>query len=227
MAAASLTKRVLFAIVRFAVALAAMIFAPAWSLAYWQGWTLWFVFIASCLAITLFLLRHDPALVERRMRSGPIAERRSSQKWIMALASILFYPIVILPGLDHRFGWSSVPVLVVIAGDCLVVLGFAFELWVLRENSFASATIEVSSDQKVVSTGPYALVRHPMYAGALPLLAGIPLALGSWWGLAPAALLVAVIIWRLLDEERYLARYLAGYQDYCRKVRWRLAPGVW
>jgi protein-S-isoprenylcysteine O-methyltransferase Ste14 len=226
-ARADLTRSVLVAMVRFALVLAVMIFAPAWSLAYWQGWTLWFIFIASCLAITFYLMRRDPALVERRMRSGPSAERESGQKWIMTFASILFFPIVMLPALDHRFGWSLVPACVVIGGDCLVILGFALVTRVLRENSFASAIIEVSGDQKVVSTGPYAIVRHPMYAGALPLLFGIPLALGSFWGLAPAALLLAVIIWRLLDEERYLTRHLAGYEDYCRRVRWRLAPGVW
>jgi protein-S-isoprenylcysteine O-methyltransferase Ste14 len=227
MAAGNLAKRALIGIARFALALAAMIFAPAWSLNYWQGWTLWLLFVACCLSITLYLLRRDPALVERRMKSGPTAEREPSQKLIMALTSVLFCVIFILPSLDHRFGWSSVPAMIAVAGDGLVVLGFALIVVVLRENSFASATIEVSADQKVVSSGPYALVRHPMYAGALPLIAGIPLALGSYWGLAPVALVVGAIIWRLLDEERYLARHLAGYQEYCRKVRWRLAPGLW
>ncbi|WP_158817573.1 isoprenylcysteine carboxylmethyltransferase family protein [Methylocapsa sp. S129] len=223
----NLTRRALFGLAWFAVILAAMIFGPAWSLAYWQGWTFWFLMLACCLATTLYLLRHDPALVERRMRSGPTAERESSQKWIMTCTGVLFCAIVIAPALDHRFGWSSVPAFIVIGGDCLIALSFVFILRVFRENSFASAVIEVSAGQKVVSTGPYAWVRHPMYAGALPLLAGVPLALGSYWGLAPVAPLLGAIVWRLLDEERYLSRNLAGYQDYCRKVRWRLAPGVW
>jgi protein-S-isoprenylcysteine O-methyltransferase Ste14 len=227
MATADLAKRALGGIAWLAFVLAAMIFAPAWSLNYWQGWVFWFVFVASCLVLTLYLLRRDPALVERRMKSGPTAERERAQKWIMTFVAILFYAIVILPSLDHRFGWSSVPVFVVVAGDGLVIFGFALITRVLRENSFASAIIEVSASQRVVSTGPYALVRHPMYAGALPLLAGIPLALGSWWGLAVAAFFLVALIWRLLDEERYLRRRLDGYEDYCRKVRWRLAPGVW
>jgi protein-S-isoprenylcysteine O-methyltransferase Ste14 len=227
MATANLTKRALTGIAWLGPVLAMMIFVPVWSLAYWQGWTLWLLFMASCLATTLYLLRHDPALVERRMKSGPTAEREPAQRRIMAFASVLFCAIIILPSVDHRFGWSSVPVAVAILGDGLVILGFAIILRVFRENSFASAIIEVSAGQKVVSTGPYALVRHPMYAGALPLLIGIPLALGSWWGLAPAALVSGAIVWRLLEEERYLARNLAGYQEYQRRVRWRLAPGVW
>jgi protein-S-isoprenylcysteine O-methyltransferase Ste14 len=227
MTTTNLTRRSLIGIAWLAFVLAAMIFLPAWSLAYWQGWTFWLVFLACSLATTLYLLRRDPALVERRMRSGPTAERQSSQQWIQTINGLLFCAIVILPALDHRFGWSSVPVFVVIAGDCLIVLGFALILRVFAENSFASATIEVSVDQTVVSTGPYALVRHPMHAGALPLIAGIPLALGSFWGLVPFALILPAFAWRLLDEERYLAMHLAGYADYCRKVRWRLAPGLW
>jgi protein-S-isoprenylcysteine O-methyltransferase Ste14 len=227
MTTTNLPRRSLIGIAWLAIVLAAMIFAPAWSVAYWQGWTFWAVFVACCLATTLYLLRRDPALVERRMRSGPTAERQSSQRWIMTVNGILFCAIVILPALDHRFGWSSLPLFVVLAGDGLIVLGFALILRVFAENSFASATIEVSADQKVVSTGPYAFVRHPMYASALPLIAGIPLALGSYWGLVPVAFIVPALAWRLLDEERYLVVHLAGYHDYCREVRWRLAPGLW
>ncbi|HEY4922987.1 MAG TPA: isoprenylcysteine carboxylmethyltransferase family protein [Roseiarcus sp.] len=227
MTTTNLARRSLIGIAWLAIILAAMIFLPAGSLAYWQGWAFWLVFLVCCLATTLYLLKRDPALVERRMRSGPTAERESSQQWIQSINGLLFCAIVILPAFDHRFGWSSVPIVVVVFGDCLIVLGFALILRVFAENSFASATIEVSADQKVVATGPYALVRHPMYAGALPLIAGIPLALGSFWGLVPVALIVPALAWRLLDEERFLVTHLAGYQDYCRKVRWRLAPGLW
>ena len=227
MARQSLTKRALTGMVWLALALAALIFGPAQSLAYWQGWIFWFLFTASCLATTLHLLRHDPALVERRMKSGPTAEREPSQKIIQAFTSVLFGAIIVVSALDRRFGWSAVPVALVILGDCLVILGFWIIFLVFRENSFASSIIEVSADQQVVSSGPYALVRHPMYAGAFVLLVGVPIALGSWWGLAPAALFGGALAWRLLDEERYLARHLAGYQDYQRKVRWRLAPGLW
>jgi protein-S-isoprenylcysteine O-methyltransferase Ste14 len=227
MARQGLTKRALTGIGWLALTLAALIFGPAWSLTYWQGWILWFLFTASCLAITLHLLRHDPALVERRMKSGPTAEREPSQKIIQAFASVLFCAIIVVPSFDHRFGWSAVLFALIIVGDCLVVLGFWIVFIVFRENSFASSIIEVSADQKVVSTGPYAWVRHPMYAGALLLLAGIPIALGSWWGLAPVALICGALVWRLLDEERYLARHLAGYEAYQRQVRWRLAPGLW
>jgi protein-S-isoprenylcysteine O-methyltransferase Ste14 len=227
MATTELAKNALGAIARFALGLAALIILPSWSLSYWQGWAVWVLFVACCLAVTLYLLRRDPALVARRMRSGAAAQRDPTQKLIMRIASVLFTAIFTLSCLDHRFGWSSVPVAIVIVGDGLIVLGFVLVAAVFRANSFASATIEVSADQKVVSSGPYAIVRHPMYAGALPLIAGIPLGLGSYWGLAIVVLVVGAIVWRLLNEERYLARHLPGYQDYCRKVRWRLAPGIW
>jgi protein-S-isoprenylcysteine O-methyltransferase Ste14 len=227
MATADLAKRALKGFGWFGLVLAAMIFAPAWSLTYWQGWALWLLFMASCLAITLYFVRRDPALIARRMQSGPTAEREATQKLIQTINAVLFCAIVILPSLDHRFGWSVVPLSIVVLGDCLVVAGFAIVFLVFRENAFASAIIEVSADQKVISTGLYAFVRHPMYVGAILIFVGMPLALGSWWGLVAAALLSGVMIWRLLDEERYLAVNLPGYQEYRRRVRWRLAPGVW
>lgn len=227
MARSNLTKMALAGVAWLALVLAAMIFAPTWTLIYWQGWAFWALFMASCLAITLYFLRRDPILIEHRMKSGPTAEREASQKRIQAATGVLFCACIILPSLDHRAGWSSVPAAVVILADGLVVLGFAIVAAVFRQNTFASAIIEVSAGQRVVSTGAYAIVRHPMYVGGLLLIAATPIALGSWWGLAPAALLWAAIVWRLLDEERYLARNLTGYQEYRRKVRWRLAPGVW
>jgi protein-S-isoprenylcysteine O-methyltransferase Ste14 len=140
---------------------------------------------------------------------------------------VLLFATLIVSVLDHRYGWSRVPSSVAVAGDVLVVLGFAAIFVVFRENSFAASIIDVTEGQPVIDTGPYALVRHPMYAGALPMFAGSPLALGSYWGLLPAALLVGGMVWRLLDEERYLAESLPGYPAYMRKIRFRLVPGVW
>ena len=135
--------------------------------------------------------------------------------------------MIIIPGLDHRFGWSHVPVAVVLAGDGLVVIGLYIVFLVFRENSYTSGVIEVASDQRVISTGPYRIVRHPMYAGALVMLLGMPLALGSAWGVLVCLPLAAAIIVRLIDEERYLARHLAGYAEYRERTRHRLIPGLY
>ncbi len=145
----------------------------------------------------------------------------------MAFASLGFVALIVVPALDHRFGWSQAPAVVALVGDVLVAVGFFIIFLVFRQNSFASSTIGVAEGQTVVSTGPYALARHPMYAGAFVYLLGTPLALGSYWGLAVLALMAPILIWRLVDEERVLEQRLPGYSDYKRKVRYRLAPGIY
>src|SRR5262249_20897054 len=157
---------------------------------------------------TLYLLRKDPALLERRMSGGPRAEKRPAQRLIMLGASIGFIALLVVPALDHRFGWSSVAPAVVVAGDVLVAIGVGVIVRVYRENTFSSATIEVAEHQTVISTGPYAIVRHPMYASASLYLVGTPLALGSYWGLVALAAMMPFLIWRLVDEERLLAKDL-------------------
>jgi protein-S-isoprenylcysteine O-methyltransferase Ste14 len=222
-----LTKRAFAGFARFQIALALMIFLPAWSLHYWQGWLYWLLFGAACVLITLYFLRHDRALIERRMQAGPGAETEPKQKLILKFASVALIAMYIVSPLDHRFGWSYVPDWLVLVGDALVALSFYGFFLTFRQNAFAAATVRVESDQPVISTGLYAIVRHPMYTAALALFLGTPLALGSWWGLVPAALLLAALVWRLLDEESYLARNLPGYTDYQRQVRTRLVPGIW
>ena len=137
-----------------------------------------------------------------------------------------FIALFVFPAFDHRFGWSPVPLYISLAGDVLVAFGFLFIFFVFKVNTYA-ATIQIAEGQKVISTGPYALVRHPMYAGALVMLIGVPLALGSWWGLFTLALIMPVLIWRLLDEEKFLSKNLPGYTEYCQKVRYRLVTSVW
>lgn len=222
-----LLRRTLIAALWSQAILAALIFLPAWSLRYWQGWLYWWVFLVCTLTSGLYFLRHDPALVERRMKGGPAAEQRTVQKAILTIAFVSACALIVLSAFDHRFGWSRVPAALAIAGDGLVILSFFIFFVVFRENSFASSTIEINAGQTVIATGPYALVRHPMYAGALLLIFGTPLALASWWGFVPAVLLAGVIVWRLLDEEEFLSHDLPGYNDYRRNVRWRLLPGVW
>jgi len=207
--------------------LAVLLFAPAWTLRFWQAWVYLAIFGGSSTLITIYLWKRDPALLERRVQAGPIAEKETTQKLIQAFASLAFIGILLLPSLDHRFAWSHPPFAMVILGDVLVVLGFLVVFLVYRENSFAAATIAVAAGQTVISTGPYAVIRHPMYSGALVMLLGTPLALGSRWGILMFLPMLLAIVFRLLDEERFLRKSLPGYDEYCRKVLYRLVPGIW
>jgi protein-S-isoprenylcysteine O-methyltransferase Ste14 len=204
-----------------------VLFGCAGTLRYWEGWAYLAIFGGQSALVTLYLLKRDPALLERRMRGGPVAEGRPAQRIIMLLVSIAYVALFAVPGLDHRLGWSSVPLPLVIAGDVLVAISLYLVFLVFRENSYTCATVEVVEGQRVISTGPYAIVRHPMYASGAVYLFGTPLALGSWWGFAAIAVMMPFLIWRLLDEERLLAAELPGYRDYQKRVRHRLIPGVW
>jgi len=222
-----LARKTIIGFVQLFAAMCIALLVPAGTVDYPQAWVYVLIFMGSAALITAYLWKHDPKLLERRVSAGPSAEKEISQKVIQALAAVAFLGILIVPGLDRRFGWSAVPTPVVIVGDALVALGFFIVFLVFRENSFASAAIEVASEQHVISSGPYAVVRHPMYAGALLMLFGTPFALGSWWGLLSTVALAAVIVWRLLDEEQFLSKHLQGYPAYCRKVGSRLIPSVW
>lgn len=202
----------------------ALLFLPAWTLKYWQAWTYLAVLMASIGAILVYLVKNDPALLARRSNN---AEEVASQKIIHFLVNLTFLAAEALPALDHRFGWSAVPTYMVIAGDGLVALGMLIIFFVFRENSFTASTVQVAADQRVVSTGLYAFVRHPMYVGGLIFIFGVPLALGSWWALLTFIQLVFVIAWRLVDEERFLVKNLAGYSAYQNTVKYRLIPFVW
>jgi protein-S-isoprenylcysteine O-methyltransferase Ste14 len=210
-----------------AVVLWLALFLPAWSLGFWQAWTYWIVFVASVTAISAYFLKKDLALIESRVNVGPGVESERGQKIAQVLLGVFFILLIVVPSLDHRLRWSSVPVYLVIAGDVFVALGLSVIFLVFRENGHASAAIEVKEGQRVISTGPYGVVRHPMYAGALVMLLFTPLALGSYWGLLPFLGMTAVIAFRLSGEEEFLARNLPGYGEYRRKVRYRLIPLVW
>jgi len=223
----ALHRRAFGGLLFLVAALAALLFIPAGTFDYWQGWTFLAVYAATSLAITVHLMKNDPKLLERRMRGGPMAEKEPAQKIIMLFASVGFIALIVVPALDHRFGWSHMPAKVALAGDGLVVLGWLVIFFVFKENTFTAATIELAPDHKVISSGPYALVRHPMYAGGLVMLLGIPIALGSWWGVLVVVALTPALIWRLFEEEKFLAKNLPGYGQYQNKVRHRLIPLVW
>ena len=223
----SLSGRAWFALAVLAAVMGLLLFVPAGTVHYWQAWVYLSIFLGASALTTLYLLRRDPALLERRMSGGPAAEKRPAQRLIMLATSLGFIALLAVPALDRRFGWSAVPLGVVVAGNVLVAVGFGLIVRVYRENTFSSATVEVAENQTVISTGPYAIVRHPMYASGSLYLFGTPLALGSYWGLVPIAVMMPFLIWRLLDEERLLAKDLDGYAEYQKRVRHRLVPYVW
>src|SRR5262245_22168104 len=223
----SLYMRAVLSTLLGTLVMAALLFVPAGTIDYWQAWVFMAVFEGASTAIGVYLAIKDPQLLERRMHVGPTAEKEKSQKLIMVFALLGFIALLVVPALDHRSGWSQVPPYVSVAGDVLVALGFLVTFFVFKVNSYGASTIQIAEGQKVISTGPYALVRHPMYAGALVMLVGVPLALGSWWDLTLLALMLPVLIWRLLEEEKFLAKNLPGYTDYQKKVHYRLIPYVW
>jgi protein-S-isoprenylcysteine O-methyltransferase Ste14 len=210
-----------------AIVLGVLLFLPAGTLNYWQGWLFIVVFMTSVTAVGVYLSLKDPALLERRKNIGPGAEQSTAQKIIISFGILGNLALLIFCGLDHRFGWSQVPGYVSLAGAVLIALGLFMNILVFRENSYGASNITVEEKQPVISTGPYALVRHPMYAGVLVMILGIPLALGSWWGLVVLALLLPGLAWRILDEEKVLEKDLSGYVEYERKVRYRLVPYLW
>ena len=201
-----------------------MFFLPAGELSYWEAWVyLAVLFVPMVFALVYFLI-FNPALLERRMR---MREKEAEQQLIVKLASIAILLVYLLPGFDHRFHWSSVPIWLVVIADVLVFSGYAFMVLVMRENPYAGRTVEVEPDQTVVTTGPYAVVRHPMYLGVLLLYVFSPLALGSYWSMIPALLLMGLLIARITNEERVLLTELNGYREYTEEVRWRIIPGIW
>ncbi len=209
------------------VVLALALFIPAGSLSFWQAWVYLAVWAVCVILITSYLIKNDQELLAGRVKAGPVAETQRSQQIIQSLAALFFIGLFIAPGLDFRYGWSSVPSIFSWIADGFVALGFLIVFLVFRENSYTRATIEVSDEQKVITSGPYRMVRHPMYAGAMLLLIFTPLALGSLVALPFVLPMLLVIAARLLSEEKFLTQGLPGYQEYCTKVRYHLVPFVW
>jgi protein-S-isoprenylcysteine O-methyltransferase Ste14 len=222
-----LTRRAFTGLIELQVAMALLLFLPAGSLSFWQGWIYWTLFSVCVVAITLYFLKYDPHLIEGRLAAGPRAEQQTSQRIIQAIAAVLFFAVLIIPGLDYRFRGSTVPRAIMALGDVLLVFSLAIIFFVFKENSYAAGTIRVETEQRVISTGPYRMVRHPMYSGALILFLATPLALGSAWGLLVSIPLIGVLLARLMNEERYLSTNLAGYNTYRQQVGYRLLPFIW
>lgn len=219
-------KRAWGGLVFFILAIGLILFIVAGTVFYWQGWVYLSVFSLSVIFITYYLMKKDQQLLARRLDVGTKAEKENVQKIIQFLAQFAFIGIFFLPALDHRFVWSSVSGYLSFIADIFVGIGFYIVFLTFKENTFTSAIIEVEAKQTAISTGPYALVRHPMYSGALLMLFVTPIALGSWWGLVAFIPMLYVIIWRLFNEERYLTKHLPGYKEYCQKVTWHLVPFI-
>lgn len=207
------------------ILIALALFLSAGTLNYWQAWVYLCVGAVSSIPLTLYIT-NDPILLENRTKAGPSAEQRPLQKIIVRCLGLPGIAAFIVPGLDHRFGWSRVPAWLSLAGNLLILLSMWMGYRVFKENSFASATIEIGKNQKVVSSGPYAIVRNPMYSSAAMYFIGMSLALGSYWGLIPSVLTIVGLVVRLLDEEKFLAKNLPGYTEYCARVRSHLIPGI-
>jgi len=222
-----LNRKVFVGFLQLFFGLAVLLFLSTWALDYWQAWIFLAVYSLPVLAITIYLMKTDPELLELRINAKPSSEKRRSQKILNFLISKALIVAVVIPAIDHRYAWSAVPPYVVAAGDVLVAIGFLINFFVFKENTFASAIIEVRTGQKTIATGPYALVRHPMYIGWLVTFLGVPLALGSWWGLFTIIPITLVVVWRLLDEETFLAKELPGYSEYRNTVQYRLVPFIW
>lgn len=204
-----------------------MLFLPAGTFHYWQAWAFLAVFALSTWIPSIYLMRTNPAALERRMRAGPFAETRTLQRIVIAVMCICFPAMLVISALDHRFGWSSVPATVSVVGDILVAIGLGIAMLVIIQNGYAAANVTVEDGQQLVSSGLYGLVRHPMYSGNVILLVGVPLALGSYWGLVFVIPGLIVLALRIRDEEELLGQELDGYSEYSGRVQYRLVPYVW
>ena len=213
----------LFGLVFFGV----FLFWPAGTFDYWQAWVFIAIFTAVSSGPTIYWGLRKPEVLRRRMHAGQIAETRGAQKIATVGTMAMVIAMLIVSALDHRFGWSQVPTPVVVVGNILVAVGLGVAMMVVNQNNYAAATITVEADQPVISTGLYGLVRHPMYASALIMMVGMPLALDSYWGLVTLLPGLAVLAFRIDDEEKMLRQELAGYDEYTQKVHYRLVPGVW
>lgn len=221
---AQLLKIVASRMLGFVIVIMLFFFLPAGAWNYWQGWLYIGILIIPMFFVLVYLLRNDPELLERRMR---LREQRSEQKLIVKVSLIFFLLAYILPGFDIRFGWSKAPVWVCLLADVLVLFGYWIVFRVFQVNSYASRVIEINSGQKVIDTDIYAIVRHPMYFGAILMYALSPLALGSYWAMIPGFMIVPVLVARILDEEAALEKDLPGYTEYKQKTKYRLIPFVW
>ena len=214
-------------VVRFSflpVCLGLLILLPAGTFDYWQVYVYTAALVTPMIFVLFYFLKNDPWFLERRTRAK---EKEKLQIVVQIVLSFIFLSGFIISGFDRRFGWSYIPVYIVILADIVILSGYLIIFFVFKQNSYASRVVEVDRNQKVISTGLYGIVRHPMYVGVLIMFIPTPIALGSYWGLIPMATIPLAIVFRILNEENVLCKNLPGYKEYCQKIKYRLIPFVW
>lgn len=217
-------RKIVTRLIMFLAIMSIVFFLPARTFNYWEAWVYLGIVFCGATSVVIYFLKNDPGLLERRMRTK---EKIREQKLIIRLGWFLFLPTFIIPGFDKYYGWSHIPVYLIVISAFLVLIGYLIVFMVFKENSFASRVVEIDSGQKVITTGPYALVRHPMYTGILLMYGFTPLALGSYWALTGTVFLYIIIVFRIFSEEKFLVENLEGYKEYLQKTKYRLISGIW
>ena len=216
--------KLVFRVVVFILVFPLILIAPSGTFQYWQAWMYFGCILIVAIPLLVWFYRTNPGLLAKRMR---FKEKREPQKKIILLGDVILLLVFIIPGLDIRFGWSDLPDWVCILAECFALAGYGLIIRVFAENQYASRVVEVNEGQMVISSGPYSVVRHPMYLGSTIFYLFTPIALGSLWALMPALLVIPMLVARIIDEEALLRQELPGYNEYTAKVRYRLLPGIW
>jgi protein-S-isoprenylcysteine O-methyltransferase Ste14 len=223
-AAKDLKKRIFIKFSLFPLSIGLLILLPSGTLKFWYVYTYMIIIVIPMTFALIYFFKRNPKFLERRIRKK---EKEKPQKYVVWFSTIGFVLGFLTPGFDFRFGWSNVPIAVIIIAHVLVLSGYLVIFLVFKENSYASNIIEVNEHQIVISTGPYKFIRHPMYFGFLLMFLSTPIALASYWAVIPFLILPVSIILRIINEEKVLSENLQGYKEYCRKTRYRLIPRIW
>jgi len=220
----SLIRKIIIRFSLFPIILGLVTLLPAWTFNYWQVYLYIAVLLVPMVFVLFYFLKNDPAFLERRTRAK---EKEKEQKIIQIVFSFILLSGFVIPGFDRRFGWSDIPVNIVIMADIVILLGYLIIFFVFKQNSYASRIVEVEENQELISTGLYSIVRHPMYIGVIIMFIPTPVALGSYWGLIPMVTIPLALVFRILNEEKVLCKDLPGYKEYCKKTKYRLIPYLW
>jgi protein-S-isoprenylcysteine O-methyltransferase Ste14 len=224
MKSSKIALRVFLIVIPVMLIMGAILFVPAGTLDFWEGWLFFAALFVPMFFIFIYMIRHERQLLEKRLN---VRERRKQQGLIQLFNTISFFASMMIAGFDHRYGWSNVPFWLVIASDAMMLTGYYFFIKTMLHNEYASRVIEIQKGQKLIDTGPYAMVRHPMYAAGIFMYMFIPIALGSFWAMIPLLLIPVMLVFRVLDEEKAMIKGLKGYKQYMKKVKYRLFPGIW
>ena len=222
----NLLIKIIIRVLLIFIFLALLLFLTAGSFRYPEAWIYIIVLLIPAIFVITYFYKKDPDFIGSRLLER--REKEQVHKSIQNIFSIVFFIGLLIPGFDFRFGWSNVPLSFVIISDAFVFLGYMLIARVMEENRYASAIIQITEEQKIIETGPYKIVRHPMYTGGLIFILFTPLALGSYWALIIFSISTApALILRIINEEKLMITNLPGYSDYCRKTKYRLIPYVW